>query len=157
MGVLPLEILRPRSRRSLQQEMALAFLLDLLPVTTLVTVIHAVAMNLNADFSVRWESVPQSLVIWFLTNLCAAVGVGAVGVVTQRFWLAMVLMMGIVYLGILGTIGLVHWQVGISSVRMFGLSSHTVENQLWLPIMMGALLTWFMARRWFRMEIGARQ
>jgi hypothetical protein len=156
LAILPIEIMRPWSRTKLQNSMALAFTVDLLSPVAIVAIAQAGTVNLNPDYSLQWRSLPFDILIWFITDLTIAVGIGALGLAIHRLWLAAAIAVIVAYGCVFGTMFLAMFSIGLATFRADKLTARAVESQLWLPILVGLVLSCLMYRRWMRIEIGRR-
>ncbi|MCH8054383.1 MAG: hypothetical protein IH895_10000 [Planctomycetes bacterium] len=152
---LPLEFLRPYTRRALQNEMAVAFVLDLVPPVLVVAAIGAVGINLDSELRVAWERVPIDFLLAALACLAMTVGVGAVMVVVQRDWLVLVLILTIIIVTAV-TVSLVTIAQVSPEQMMQRLPPRVIEAQLCVTGAIGIVLAWLMRRRFMAMEIGSR-
>jgi hypothetical protein len=136
--------------------MALAFTVDLLSPVAIVAIAQAGTVNLNPDYSLQWRSLPFDILIWFITDLTIAVGIGALGLAIHRLWLAAAIAVIVAYGCVFGTMFLAMFSIGLATFRADKLTARAVESQLWLPILVGLVLSCLMYRRWMRIEIGRR-
>jgi len=154
-AVLPLEVLRPQARATLQRQIALAFLADILPIVAIAAGLQAVAVNVGSEQTVRWQAVPLSFLVWLVTFGCVTIAVNATVVVIHRWWLAMAIAIFTAYFCVFSSTAFLQWSR--RTIPLSAAKHSTYQLQLWIPILVGLALSYLMARRWFRMEIGARQ
>jgi hypothetical protein len=155
MLTLPLEVLRPCDRRVLQNEMAAAFLIELVPLVLLMAALEAVGLNIDATWRVAWNRVPGDFALLAVCVLPLVVGVGAVMVVVKREWLATLLLLAAPMLLAIAVGALVALQYQ-NPTQVVRAGPRAFLTQLWAPAIIGAALAAWMYRRWLAMEIGAR-
>jgi hypothetical protein len=154
--VLPLEFLRPYSRRAIQRELAAAFALELFPIAVLFAIVQAIAINLEATVPVQWQSVVSSFLI-FLTLGYSWILAGAALSVVEEIWVAIVLFPALLLANVFGVLVLLLLQPGHGDSLASYVTLEMVQTQLWLPVLTGAILCWILRRRWLKIEIGQRR
>jgi hypothetical protein len=154
--VLPLEFLRPYSRRAMQRELAAAFALDLLPVAILFAILATLGFHLNTSINLPWRWVPLSF-LYFLALGCSGIlAVGALVVVVRRLWVSIVLLFVFVLANMFGGAGLVLFERGAPDLFPGLMPTALILASFCLPILCGAIFCWVLWRRWLRIEIGQR-
>jgi hypothetical protein len=157
LSVLPLEMMRTCARRALGFEWITAFIVDLLPGVATASIIAALGLNWEMPSRVDWKAVPSDLTILLPVALIVTVALGALIVVVERLWLAIVLggvfiwLMPMAVLGMAFLVGVGRDEHGLPDI-----TPHTIEAQIWVAALISAVLAWFMGRRFFTMEIGRR-
>ena len=157
LSVLPLETLRPCARRMLRYEWITAFIFDLLPGAATASAAAAIGLNWEMPPRVRWEAVPLDFAILLPVALIVTVALGALFVVVERLWRAVVLSAAVIWsmpMAVLMMVVLVG--VGRNEYGAPDLTPQAIVAQLWVAALIGAALAWFMGRRFLTMEIGRR-
>ncbi len=160
MATLPLEMTRPVARRNLSWEWIVAVLLDLLPNVTIASAVAAVGLSLVGETDRRMLD-GRSVVMHFFFLLpiaaIAAAGLGAMALVIERVWLAIVLAAGFLWVMPLAVVGAAFVRGSmIEQPASNNITPLDLEVQLWIPALFGALLAAFAVRRFLRMEVGRR-
>jgi hypothetical protein len=157
LSVLPLEITRTCTRRAMSFEWIAAFIVDLLPGVAIASAVAAIGLNWELPSRGDWKAVPGDLAILLPVALIMTVALGALFVVVERLWLAIVLssvFIGLMPMAVLGTAFLVG--VGRDEHGVPDVTPHAIEAQIWVAALIGAVLAWFLGHRFLTMEIGRR-
>ncbi|MBI2823751.1 MAG: hypothetical protein HYX69_03555 [Planctomycetia bacterium] len=153
LAVLPLEMTRPVARGALQREWIAAYIADLAPSTAVAAASGALAVNMAAPTAIDWPSLPLDFLILFPAALTLAIGVGSLLIVVRRFWLALLVVFGVIWLTAVALVGMtVVRGGGPGSLTAADFSRQMMEGQSWILAAIGAVLAAFAARRWMRME-----
>ena len=156
MLMLPVEALRPYSRRALQAEMAAGFVADLLPPALLLAGLEAVSINLMGDGHLNFALLPLHFSILAAVILSVTVGLCSVLVVVKRVWVGIIVVVGALYGMPFGVGMLIAMQFENPTQLIREMRPSFVLAQLWLPVVVGTGLAWLMWRRWRAMELGSR-
>jgi len=151
--VLPLEILRPISRASLQREWMWALLLDVVPGTISFAALEAVVLNYVPPLGMVWSRVPLDFLLLLPLGMCTAAGLASMVVVIRRTWLLALLGYSLFILTLIAN----SWaRSQFGSLNNLGPLNHdALEACFWFPSLIGLGVAWVMARRWRKLEIGA--
>ncbi len=155
MQVLPMEILRPTSRASLQREWIWALLLDLVPGTISFAALEAAVLNYVPPLGMVWSRVPLDFLVFLPLGICAAAGLASMVVVIRRTWLLVLLGYALFFLTGMATFALGVLYKSGSFNNLGPLNQDGFEALFWFPSLIGLGVAWVMARRWQKTEIGA--
>jgi hypothetical protein len=147
---LGLESLRPPyDRKALAAEWAAAFALDLLPAAVLMSLAEGVLVNLDSTWRVNWNNVPRDALLLALAFVPCALGLGSAIVVIARDWLRLLVLAAA---GIVSSVGF-----GVATAWLYPQLSQVsvirLEQQLWIPALVGLVLVASMWRQWRTMEL----
>jgi hypothetical protein len=154
--VLPLEFLRPYSRRALQRELAAALALDLLPLAILFAIVATLGIHLATSASLSWRWAPLSFLYFLVLGCSGTLAMGALVVLVRRLWVSIVLLIVFMLANMFGGNGLFLFQLGSRDFFPSFMTSGLILGQFLLPILSGVILCWVLWRRWLRIEIGQR-
>ena len=151
--VLPLEILRPTSRASLQREWMWALLLDVVPCTISFAAIESVVLNYVPPLGMVWFRLPLDFLLLLPLGMCIAAGLASMVVLIRRTWLLALLGNTLFILTVLAN-AWARSQFGSSNI-LGPLNNDGLDAFVWFPSLIGLGAAWVMARRWRKLEIGA--
>jgi hypothetical protein len=156
MLTLPIELTRPYRRRELQNEWTAAFVMDLLPLALAAAAALAVCVNLDLALRVDWRTAVIDFAILAPVSLAVTLAVAGVMVVVKRDWLAVVLVMLVLFVNMMAVGWLTIFSFDTPRQMRETVTPRMVESWLWVPTVVCAALAWLMWRRFQRMEAGSR-
>ena len=150
-----LELLRPTWRNSLLNDMSLALVLDIIAPVLIYAATSALLLNLHSNYTVAPMAAILSFVVFAATGLSMAIGLGGVMIVIQRQWLASLMIFGICFgLAIMLSILSAWWK--LPGIKSGAADPWNLTKLMWIPLATGLALTFWMRKRWLKLQFGLR-